>query len=510
MPFRPNGRKGNEFLVDRDARDSISGKMARDGRDNPGSPTPTLVSRREMLRKMVQTGVCLPFLLEGIWIPAGCSGLGSQIFLELKPQELGPSDENFLEQLERACFQYFWEQCSTHTGLVKDRSKAAGSDKRTVASIAATGFGLTGMCIAEKRGYLPSAQIRERVLVTLRCMDQRLPREHGFFYHWMDVNTGERTWHSEISSIDTAILLAGVLTCREHFGDAEIKQLATQIYERVDWSWMLNRGILLSQGWTPENGFLKSRWDAYCELMMIYLLGLGSPTHPLPAESWDAWQRPMFEYEGLRFIGSRAPLFIHQYSHAWFDFRSKRDHYADYFANSILATEAHRRFCLSLHSRFPQYSEDLWGITASDSAHGYVVWGGPPPMGRLDGTLVPCAAGGSLAFWPHEAMRVLRTMRERFGERVWTRYGFVDAFNPQSQWFDSDVIGIDTGITMVMAENARSGFVWETFMKGAEARRGMERAGFKNAAVNAPVSSIRSRSGADRLPEFDAAQATAA
>jgi hypothetical protein len=402
--------------------------------------------------------------------------------------EFGADDNRLLDEIEMACFQFFQEQADAHTGLVKDRSKASGNDKRTIASIAATGFGLTALCIAEKRGFIARGPALERAGATLRFLWQGLPHERGFFYHWIDGRTGERAWHSEVSSIDTAILLAGVLTCREHFDDAEIKQLSTQIYERVDWPWMLNGGILLSQGWKPEHGFLKSRWDIYCELMMIYLLGLGSPTHPLPAESWDAWQRPAFEYENLRFIGSPGPLFVHQYSHAWFDFRSKRDRHADYFANSIVATEAHRRFCLSLHKQFPQYSEDLWGITASDSAHGYVVWGGPPRMGPLDGTLVPCAAGGSLAFWPHESIRVLRTMRERFGERVWTRYGFIDAFNPQTKWFDSDVIGIDSGITMLMAENARSGFVWETFMKSGDARRGMERAGFKNAAPRALTS----------------------
>src|SRR5205085_481706 len=151
--------------------------------------------------------------------------------------------------------------------------------------------------------------------------------------------------------------------------------------------------------------------------------------------------------------------FIHQYSHAWFDFRGKQDSFADYFENSILATKAHRLFCIQLQNRFPHYDEGLWGITASDSAKGYVAWGGPPELDRLDGTLVPAAAGGSLPFLPAEAIRVLRTMREQFGDRVWKRYGFVDAFNPQTAWFDPDVIGIDVGITLVMVENLRSQFV---------------------------------------------------
>jgi hypothetical protein len=213
--------------------------------------------------------------------------------------------------------------------------------------------------------------------------------------------------------------------------------------------------------------------------MMLYLLAIGSPTHSVPAETWHAWKRPVFEYEGLRYINPEAPLFIHQFSHAWFDFRGARDRYADYFENSVTATKAHRLFCLRLRERFPHFGEDLWGITASDSAKGYLAWGGPPEHGPLDGTLVPCAAAGSLPFLPRETIRVLQTMRERFGEKVRKRYGFVDAFNPHTHWVAPDVVGIDVGITLVMAENARTGFVWATFMKNPEARRAIEWAGFR-------------------------------
>jgi hypothetical protein len=213
-------------------------------------------------------------------------------------------------------------------------------------------------------------------------------------------------------------------------------------------------------------------------MMMIYLLGLGSFTHPLAPETWNAWKRTIFEYDGIRYIGSFAPLFIHQYSQAWFDFRGKRDRYADYFQNSILATDAHRRFCIDLSKQFPDYSDDLWGITASDSPKGYAVWGGPPATGRIDGTVVPSAAAGSLPFLPEAAMRVLRTMKDRYGQGALSRYGFVDSFNPLTKWYDNFVVGIDAGITLVMAENVRTAFVWETFMKNPEARRGMERAGF--------------------------------
>jgi hypothetical protein len=170
---------------------------------------------------------------------------------------------------------------------------------------------------------------------------------------------------------------------------------------------------------------------------------------------------------------------VHQYSQAWFDFRRKRDRYANYFQNSILATDAHRRFCLDLSNQFPDYSNDLWGITASDSRKGYVAWGGPPETGAIDGTVVPCATGGSLPFLPDATIRVQRNIKDRFGAKAWTQFGFVDAFNPLTNWFDTNVVGIDVGITLVMAENARTSFVWNTFMKNQEAQRGMIRAGFK-------------------------------
>jgi hypothetical protein len=394
--------------------------------------------------------------------------------------QLSPEDHALLEDLQRAISRFFWEAASPYTGLVKDRSRADGQDPRDVASIAATGFGLTALCIADRRSYLDSKKVRERVLAALRFL-VRMPNQHGFYFHFVNLHTAERVWQCEVSTIDTAILLCGVLTCRQYFEDAEIRRLATEIYERVDWPWMLNGGKTLSHGWKPESGFLKARWDSYCELMMLYLLGLGSSTYPLPAETWHAWKRPLWNYEDMRYVGSEAPLFVHQYSHAWFDFRGKRDRYADYFENSVVATGVHRDWCIGLNKRFPHFGPDLWGITASDSAGGYVVWGGPPTMGPLDGTLVPCAAGGSIPFLPQETTRVLRTMRERFGKKVWKRYGLVDAFNPQTNWYNPDVIGIDLGIMLLMAENARSGFVWETFMKSPEAQRALERAGFRPA-----------------------------
>jgi hypothetical protein len=263
--------------------------------------------------------------------------------------------------------------------------------------------------------------------------------------------------------------------------------LANTLYNRVDWNWLLHGEKTLSMGWTPEHGFIKARWDSYSELMMVYLLGIGSPANIMSKTNWDAWTRTYFEFNGIRYIGSHAPLFVHQYSHAWFDFRGKRDKYADYFVNSVIATKVHELWCLELAREFPDYTEDLWGITASDSSRGYAVWGGPPAMGPLDGSIVPCAAGGSLPFLPEATLRVLRTIYTKYQERAWHRYGFVDAFNPLTNWYSQDVLGIDAGIMMLMAENARTGFVWEHFMKSDIAKNGLARAGFQAIAPETPA-----------------------
>jgi hypothetical protein len=388
------------------------------------------------------------------------------------------SEEAFLEEVQRASFQFFWDNVNPYAGLVKDRCQANGPDSRNVASIAATGFGLTALCIADKRGWQDGRKIRERVRNTLRFAANKLGHAHGYFCHFIDMHSGERAFHSEASSIDTAIFLCGALTCREYFDDAEIQDLAGRLYERVDWPWLLQGEKTLAMAWTPEQGFTKARWDSYSEMIMVLLLGLGSPTHALPAETWDAWERPRFDFEGVSFLGAYAPLFVHQYPQAWFDLRRQRDKYVNYHVNSVIATKVHKAWCLELAKKFPDYGENLWGITASDSAHGYEAWGGPPLTGPIDGSVIPCAAGGSLPFMPEEAIRVLRNIHETYGRRAWKKYGFVDAFNPLNSWTGPDVLGIDAGITLVMAENARSGFVWEQFMKNEAARRGIKKTGF--------------------------------
>lgn len=388
------------------------------------------------------------------------------------------TDEQLLEGIQTATFQFFWNETNPKTGQVKDHALLNGNDTRTMSSIAATGFGLTALCIGDARGYGKTEEIAGRVKNTLQFLDKGMPNVHGFYYHFVNMNTGERWAKCEVSSIDTSLLLCGVLTARQHFQDAEIQDLATKIYNRVEWPWMLDGGPTFSMGWHPESGFLKARWAHYCELMMIYLLGIGSPTYPVSPDTWNAWTRPKITYQGLTYISGDDPIFTHQYSHAWYDFRKKRDAYANYFQNSVTATRALKLFCLSLKELFPDYSEDLWGISASDSARGYTAWGGPPLWAPLDGSIVPCATGGSLAFLFEDCIRVLRNIRGPYGPKAWGKYSYVDAFNPLTGWYDISVLGIDLGITMLMAENHRTGFVWETFMKNKEAQSAMEKAGF--------------------------------
>ena len=401
---------------------------------------------------------------------------------------LSDADLDFLEDMEHAACLYFAEQADPTTGQVLDRAHSKNPtgelDRYFVTSVAATGFGLTALCIADSRNYFPTDRLRKQVITTLDFHLNKMPNEHGFFYHFNDAKTGKALINSEVSSIDTAIFLCGVLTARAYFGDRKIMDLATQLYNRVDWPWMLNGGKTFSMGWRPETGFISTRWDHYSELMMLYLLAIGSPTHPVSPESWSAWTRPPMTFGPYTYISGRDPLFVHQYSHAWFDFARQRDAFADYFANSITATRAHKAFCLSLNRG---YSDEYWGVTASDWQHGYTAWGGPPLQGPVDGSVVPCATAGSLPFLPRDCVHVLRSLKDNFGKDAWGRYGFCDAFHPELHWFDTDVLGIDLGIGLLMAENLRTAFVWETFMQNPEAVAAMKACGFHSTRVASPA-----------------------
>jgi len=424
------------------------------------------MDRREFLR------------LIGVGAAATCAGV--------RGAAAATADDEFLDDLQRRGFRYFTEQSDPATGLVREASRADGAPMppniEPNASVAVTGMALAALCAAAERGWIDRPAAKSRAMTTLRALD-RAAHERGWWYHWLNVSTGARYGAaggggiSEISSVDSAFLLAGVLTVREYFrDDAALAAAATALYTRVDFPWMLApNSLLFSHGWAPEGGFLASRWDEYAEETVLPLLAIGSPTHPVAPEAWYAWSRAQNHYGSYQFVGE-DPLFTFQYSHAFVDYRGRAEHGGtgvDWFRNSQVATRAHRQFCLDLAHQFPGYQPDIWGITTSLSPHGYVSWGGPPRTGEIDGTVVPSAPGGSLMFCPDLCLPALRAMQARFGAKIYGRYGFADAFNPTTGWVSDTVLGLDLGITFLAAENLRTGNIWRWFMAAPEIQRAM-------------------------------------
>lgn len=407
------------------------------------------------------------------------------------------SDDAFLEYVQQTAFDYFWYEVNPVRGLVRDRNDPVAN-----ASTAATGFGLSGIAIGVDRGWITRPQGAARVLATLRTFGESPQGPNltgtigyrGWFYHFLDMETGLRSGTTELSSIDTALLLAGILDCKQFFNGSDtnevaIRSLADLIVNRVDWQWMANGGNSLSHGWRPESGFISSRWIGYNEAMILYLLGLGAATNPLPAVHWETWTSGYTwrTNDSLAFVPF-PPLFGHQYSHCWVDFRHNADAYmrakaSTYFENSRRATLAQREYCVRNPGRFAGYSTNVWGLTACDGPGfapflDYTARGTPPPVND-DGTIAPTAAGGSLPFTPEYSVPALRFMYDRFLTNIWTGYGFRDAFNLEADWWGPHVLGIDQGPILLMAENFRSGRVWKRFMQNPEIQRGLLAAGFE-------------------------------
>jgi hypothetical protein len=429
----------------------------------------------------------LPLLLIAATSLAACAGQGSASY------RVSAVDDRFLEDLERRCYRYFEESAHPETGLIADRWPTDGGEVWDTAGIAAVGFGLTGHAIAAERGWIPRDEAEARCRKVLIFLRDHVEHKNGFFYQWIDRATGERAAGSPASSIDNALLLAGAITAAQAFPDSDLGPIVDDLYRRMDWQWMLNGNDLLNHGWNPEVGFLETEWSSYCELMILVLLAIGAEEHAIPPQCWDAWKRePKLEFQGEAFA-HYPPLFVHQYSQAYFDFRNFRDRHLDYWRNSQVATLAQIDYMKRLGAAYPEdmghYSDALWGLTASDAEGGaYRDWGAPykdprlRPWRGVDGTLVPSAPGGSLALCPEECLRTLKAQKELPAEGEWKifgRYGFANAHNPRTGWVSHYCLAIDTGITLLMAENLRSGFVWETFMSHPAASRAFERAGFK-------------------------------
>jgi hypothetical protein len=387
-----------------------------------------------------------------------------------------------LDSLQRKAVEFFWREAPPDTGQVKDRAKNQGEDSYTVSSIAATGFGLAALGIGAERGWIPQRDAEERAVRTLRFLRHRMPHERGWFYHFVDMRTGERVWKCELSSIDTALLLSGALVAAGYFPKGDAPRLVDQLYRRIDFPWMLTDGgakpkeLHLSMGWKPESGFLAARWNSYCELMILYLLGLGSRTRPLPAACWGAWRNPETTYGEHRGIALDLPLFVHQYSHAFVDFRGRRDRSGfEPWQNSVTATRMNRQFCIDHAERHRGYGPLSWGLSACDGPDGYRAYA--PRPGDHDGTITPWVVAASLPFAPEICLPALAAMRAQ--EDLWGRYSFTDAFNRDRNWVGPDVLGIDLGAALLMIENHRTGRVWKHLMARPEIQTALKRAGLQ-------------------------------
>lgn len=435
-----------------------------------------------------------------------------------------------VDDLQERTFRFFWDLANPENGLVPDRWPTP-----SFSSIAAVGFGLTAYPIGAERGWITREQARDRVLTTLRFFanapkgpqPKGVAGHKGFFYHFLDMKTGHRFETVELSTIDTTLLLAGALFCQSYFdredpGEAEIRALAEALYRAADWQWARPAPPRVSMGWHPEKGFIEYEWIGLNEAMILYVLALGSPTHPVDPADWEAWTST---YRWGTFHGQEhvnfAPLFGHQYSHVWIDFRGIQDPYMkakgiDYFENSRRATLSQRAYAVANPGGFAGYGENVWGLTACDgpldgsltidgrrrSFKTYTARGAALGEINDDGTIAPTAAASSIAFAPEVVIPAITEMHRRWGGHLYNKYGFLDSFNPTLNvatrtqhgkvvpgvgWFDGDYLGIDQGPIVAMIENHRSGLVWRVMRRNPHIRRGLERAGFSGGWLDTPT-----------------------
>jgi len=418
--------------------------------------------------------------------------------------------DRMLDALQRETFQYFVEEVNPDNGLVRDRT-AEGSP----ASITAIGLGLAAYAVGAERGLVSRDEAAERTLTTLRFLWES-PQSSapdatgykGFYYHFLDMESGRRAITSELSTIDTTFLLAGALAAAAYFDDEteeeeEIRELADELYRRADWEWALDGGNTVSHGWRPEQGFLAWRWEAYSEALLLYALGLGSPTHPLPEESYAAWTdgfewREVYDYAYVH----AGPLFIHQLSHVWVDLRGIQDDFMrekgiDYFENSRRAALVQQQYAVRNPEAFKEYGERTWGITASAGPgdytcevdgrerqfYGYLARG--VPEGPDDGTLSPWAVVASLPFAPEIVLPTIRHYDGAYPE-MRHAYGYRCSFNPtfpsdgsgKVGWVSNGYYGLNQGPIVLMIENYRTGFLWQLMKRCPYLVRGLRRAGF--------------------------------
>jgi hypothetical protein len=401
-------------------------------------------------------------------------------------QTAGLPDAELLDLIQRKSFDYFVQERDPGTGLVADQASNFEPDGHpTGASIAATGFGLAAYAVGVERGWISRERALSMTRQTLQFFYQTAEHERGFFYHFLNMKTGVRMRNSELSPIDTALLLAGAFFAAEYFDDHAVRTLVRKIYERIDWNWMRNGADTLSLSWSPEQGFNRRHWAHYDESILMYLMAIASPTHPIPVSSWHAIARPVGSYRDYRLI-QMPPLFTHQYPQIFFDFRNQNDGYADYFKNSVNATLANRAFCMDQSSAYSTYGPDTWGLTACEGPSGYRAYGAPPGWASHDGTVAPTGCGSSIVFTPNESMACLRNLYEKYGDRLWGKYGFSDAFNLDKNWFSQMAFGINQGPLLLMIENHRTELLWDVMKRIDFLQQAMEKVGFKPGTMDLP------------------------
>jgi len=434
--------------------------------------------------------------------------------VKAKVDQRSLTDEE-LGVLQKSTFGYFLKETNLENGMVPDSTK-----ENAAASIAAIGFALTAYLVGVERGYLLRGEAVERVLTTLRFFWNSPQGEEpdatgyqGFYYHFLDMKTGRRAHNSELSTIDTTFLLAGALAAGMYFDrdideEREIRTLADALYARADWQWAQNGGPKVSHGWKPGTGFLKYRWEGYSEALILYVLGLGSPTHSLPAESYAAWAesyrwKKLYDIEFLY----AGPLFIHQLSHVWIDFRGIQDEYMrgkglDYFENSRRAAYLQQQYAIRNPKQFAGYGEYTWGITASAGPgparrkvkgierrfYDYKARG--IPAGPDDGTLAPWAVVASLPFAPELVLPSIKYFDEKFPDLT-SEYGFKCSYNPTFSdgannrgWISQGYFGLDQGPIVMMIENYRSELIWRLLRQCPYLQVGLQRAGFNGGWLN--------------------------
>lgn len=380
-------------------------------------------------------------------------------------------DEALLEAIARQTFDYFWEEANPTNGLIKDRSTPDSAS-----SIAAVGFGLSAIPIAVDRGWITHQEGYDRVLLTLKTFENAVQGHEGFYFHFVDMKTGERVWDSEVSTIDTSLFIMGALTAGEYFKNTEVESLASALYERINWVDFAPDGTLVSMGWKPETGYLGSRWSHFDEGLLLYLLAMGSPTHPIPPEAWDQIERPV-NVDGEYIFLPGETLFVYQYPLAWIDLRDREDRYANYFNNTQRACERNRQFAQRESDQVKTYQNGVWGISASDGPRGYKAYGATGP--NSDGTAAPYASIACLPFTPEASLESIRGMLATYGPKVWAEYGFVSAFNAVVEWYSHEHIGIDQGDILLMIANYQDGFVWKLIAQNQYLQAGLKKAGFE-------------------------------